>query len=119
MKREEISPAQRPPGAGACGERTPQHTEDKISNSNIMTTPSAEPLADQPDGAEGNLQTREVNRKCDEIRTLLPELKRLAEAFGELHELLDEDDRVADFDLWCQHKFGVIPELLLEATERL
>lgn len=50
---------------------------------------------------------------------MLPGLQRLNEAFGELHELLDEDDQVADFDTWCLHQFGVVPELLLEATDRL
>lgn len=54
-----------------------------------------------------------------QIRALLPETKRLVEAFGELHKLLAEHDQVADFDAWCQREFGVVPELLLDATERL
>lgn len=60
-----------------------------------------------------------INAKCAEISALLPALKRTVEALGELHALLDEHDQVADFDTCCQREFGVIPELLREATERL
>lgn len=87
-------------------------------NKNIMKTKPADPTADHPNDGETDIDTA-INDKCAEIRALLPDLKRLVEAFGELHELLDEHEQVADFDLWCMHEFGVIPELLLEATDRL
>lgn len=85
---------------------------------NIMPTQLSNPTADQHNAEESDLGEA-INAKCTEIRSLLPELKRLVEAFGELHEILDADDRVADFDTWCMHEFGVVPELLLEATDRL
>lgn len=83
-----------------------------------MPTQVTDPTAEQPNDGETDIDTA-INDKCTEIRALLPELKRLVAAFGELHELTEEDGRVADFDLWCQCEFGVIPELLREATERL
>jgi len=84
-----------------------------------MPTEIADPTSDQPQSADEILRNREANRKCDEIRALLPGLKRTVEAFGELHELLDEHEIAGDFDTWCRHEFGVIPELLLDATECL
>ena len=78
-----------------------------------------EPTTAQHDNLDAEDIDDAIKVKSSEIRALLPDLKRLVEAFGELHELLDEDDQVADFDTWCQHEFGVVPELLLDATERL
>ena len=78
-----------------------------------------EPTPAQHDNLDAEDIDTALNAKCGEIRALLPDLKRLVEAFGELHELFDEQDQVGDFDEWCCHAFGVIPELLLDATERL
>lgn len=83
-----------------------------------MPTQATDPTAEQPNDGETDIDAA-INAKRGEIRALLPELKRLVAAFGELHELLDEHDQVADFDTWCMHEFGVVPELLLEATDRL
>ena len=78
-----------------------------------------EPTPAQHDKLDAEDIDTALNAKCGEIRALLPDLKRLVEAFGELHELLDERGQVADFDTGCMHEFGVVPELLREATERL
>ncbi|MEN9576650.1 MAG: hypothetical protein RL077_650 [Verrucomicrobiota bacterium] len=80
---------------------------------------SSEKIARHPSHEDNILRSPDYRRKCAKIRALLPELKRAVAAFGELHELLDEHDLVSDFDTWCQHQFGVVPELLREATERL
>lgn len=84
-----------------------------------MTRQTTDPTVEQPDSADDILQSREIQQKFAEIRTHLPGLQRLTAAFANLHELIDEDDLVADFDTWCRHEFGVVPELLLEATEHL
>ena len=113
-----ISPALCPPCAGGLRRVKRRNASEESSSIHIMTTQLGNSTTDQTNDDETDLDTA-INDKCAEIRALLPALKRLGESFGELHELLDEDDRVADFDTWCQHEFGVIPELLLEATERL
>ena len=78
-----------------------------------------EPTTAQHDNLDAEDIDDAIKDKSSQIRAQLPNLKRLVAAFGELHELLDEHEQVADFDLWCQREFGVIPELLREATERL
>lgn len=82
-----------------------------------MTPQLDDPATDQPQPADEILQSPEIKQKCAEIRALLPALKRANEAFGELHELLDEDGQVPDFDMWCEHEFGVVPGLLLIAMD--
>lgn len=83
-----------------------------------MQTELSDSTANQHNARESDLG-ESIRDKSAEIRALLPGLKRTIEAFGELRELLDADDRVADFDTWSLHEFGVVPELLLEATDRL
>lgn len=54
-----------------------------------MTTELAGLTTDQPSGYE-MLQSPGIQNLLGEIRALHPGLERLLEAFGELHELLDE-----------------------------
>lgn len=97
---------------------TPQRKRGQTRNINIMTMQRTDPTVEQPNADESDIDTA-INAKCVEIRALLPGLKRTVEAFGELHDVFDQQDQVGDFDGWCRHEFGVVPELLLEATERL
>lgn len=80
---------------------------------------TAEPTTDQPNLADEVLRSPAVQQKFAEIRDHLPGLLRLNEAFAGLHELLDEENLAGNFETACEQKFGVNPELLIEATERL
>lgn len=84
-----------------------------------MANPKNETATDQPISLQELLQTPEAQQKVAQIREMLPDLVRLTEAFADLHELLDTDDLAGNFEGWCEREFGVNPELIREATDRL
>lgn len=84
-----------------------------------MKTVMNETATDQPISLQELIQTPEAQQKVAQIREMLPGLVRLTEAFADLHELLDAEDLAGNFEEWCERHFGVNPELIREATDRL
>lgn len=84
-----------------------------------MNTKSNENAVEQHAVPSDIFRTPEAQRLVAEIRSQLPGLATLNGAFAKLHEFLDEHDMTGNFETDCEKKFGVNPELLIEATERL
>lgn len=83
-----------------------------------MTSPPSNSTTDQTNDDETDIDTA-INHKRTEIHALLPGLQRIIDAFGELRGLVDGTELAENFDASCQSEFGVVPELLLDATESL